>query len=344
MIAYLKESLAKTPREPLGFFPTPFHRLERLSDLLGIHLYIKRDDFTGVSLFGGNKVRKLEFLIGDAIQNSYDTIITFGATQSNHVMETITACCKSGLKAIAYLEDLVDTSKDDLKGNLLLDTILGAEIHIVSDPDGNAMEKLYEMAHARAQALNAEGHKCYLIPIGGASDVGTIGYISGYMELRSQLEAAGISPDYLFTTTGSGGTLAGLLAGHAVCKDNFNIIAITAEDKPETYEAHVNTLAERALFALDINMTIEGKECTIDRGYFGEGYEIPSEAASEAIRLLAQTEGIFTDPVYTGKCFAGLIDYVKTGKIPQGSHVVFLHTGGTTALFAESKIIGSLAL
>jgi len=347
MLHYLKEGLQNTPRETLGFFPTPLHKLEKLSNELGINFYIKRDDFSGISLFGGNKIRKLEYLIGDAKTKGCDTIITFGATQSNHVMETVTASRKCGLTPIVYLVDLVGTEKEDVRANLLLDTIFGAEIHMVSINDyaseADAFSALQKQAAIRSRELAIKGHQCYTIPVGGASPIGTVGYISGYVELMGQCSKMGLTPDYLMTSTGSGGTLAGLVAGKIMSGDRLNIIGITAEDKPPTYEQHIVDLAKAALSEIGIVYEPTLNDFSVSRDYYHPGYEMPSEGANHAIKKLARTEGILTDPVYSGKCLYGTLDYVQTGRIATGSTVVFLHTGGTTALFAESKIIGSLA-
>ena len=347
MLHYLKDGLQNIPKETLGFFPTPLHKLETLSHELGINFYIKRDDFSGISLFGGNKVRKLEYLIGDAKAKGCDTVMTFGATQSNHVMETVTACRKCGLTPIVYLVDLVDTDKNDLRANLLLDTIFGAEIHIVSIDDyaseSDAFSALQKQAAIKSRQLATKGHKCYTIPVGGASPIGTVGYISGYVELMAQCAAMGLTPDYLITSTGSGGTLAGLVAGKVMAGDPIKIIGITAEDKPSSYEQHIVDLAKSSLKEIGIVYAPTVNDFSVSRGYYHPGYEMPSEGSSLAIKRLARTEGILTDPVYSGKCLYGILDYIETEKITKGSTVVFLHTGGTTALFAESKIIGSLA-
>jgi len=347
MLHYLKDGLQNKPKEVLGFFPTPLHKLENLSKLLNVNFYIKRDDFSGISLFGGNKIRKLEYLIGDAKAKGCDTVMTFGATQSNHVMETVTACRKCGLTPIVYLVDLVDTDQNDLRANLLLDTIFGAEIHIVSIRDyaseSDAFSALEKQAAIRSRERAVEGHKCYIIPIGGASSIGTVGYVSGYVELMTQCETMGITPDYLITATGSGGTLAGLVAGKAISNDTLNIIGITAEDKPDTYEQHIVDLAKASLDEIGIVYEPSLRDFSVSRDYYHPGYEMPSDASSHAIQKLARTEGILADPVYSGKCLYGIFDYIATGKIPAGSTLVFLHTGGTTALFAESKIIGALS-
>jgi len=334
-------------RESLGFFPTPFYRLNNLSGELGINLYIKRDDFTGMNLFGGNKVRKLEYLLGDAKAKGCEYAITYGATQSNHAMETVASCRRCGIKPILYLTAVVTPDENDMRANLLLDKIMGAEIHIVDIKEGEteeeAEERSFRMGAARAEELTRSGHPCYDIPMGGASVVGSVGFARGFLELNEQMKAAHMQADYIFHATGTGGTMAGLAAGRKLAGSDTRIISVTVSKKDDKYLRKVETLANHVLEHLSSPLRVDWKEdLCIDTNYYAPGYEQPNEAASEAIRLLARTEGLLVDPVYTGKALAGLLDYVKKGKIPQGSNVVFWHTGGATALFAEQSILGNL--
>lgn len=333
----VKERLEKLPRIQLGFFPTPVHKLEKLSNELGVNLYFKRDDFSGMNLFGGNKIRKLEYLIGDAIEKGCDYVFTFGATQSNHAMQTATACCKCGLKPVLYLESIVAPDDNDIRSNLLLDKILGAEIHIL--PEGI---DLLEEAQKRIAELEGQGHKCYVIPSGGANEVGSAAFIGGYAELTEQLNNENITADYIFHATGTGGTLAGLVAGKKLLNSATKIISVDVSTKTDEFYENVAKLATNTLKRAGSNYVIVKDDINHDLGYFGEGYEIPTEAASKAIKKLARTEGILTDPVYTGKALSALFSYVENGEIKKGSTVVFWHTGGATALFAEKEIIGNI--
>ncbi len=337
----------KLPKERLGFFPTPFYRLDRLSEELGINLFIKRDDFTGMSLFGGNKVRKLEYLLGDAKAKGCDTAITYGATQSNHAMETATACRKCGIRPILYLTAVVEPDDQDTRANLLLDKILDAEIHIVDIREGeeeaDAEARSFEMGAAMAAELTEAGHPCYDIPMGGASVVGSVGFAEGFLELQKQMDAMGVHADYIFHSTGTGGTMAGLAAGRVLAGSDARIISVTASPKDEpAYLEKVENLANDVLALIGSPLKVNPQDLHVDLGYYAPGYEVPNEASTEAIRLLARTEGLFADPVYTGKALAGLLDYVRSGKVPKGSNVVFWHTGGATALFAEREILGDL--
>ena len=343
----VRAMLAAQPRETLGFFPTPLTRLDRLSAKLGVNLYVKRDDFSGMSLFGGNKIRKLEYLLGDAVAKGCDTVFTYGATQSNHAMQTVTACRRLGLTPILYLNAYVQPDENDVRSNMLLDRILGAEMHIIEslpgETEAQTEARCFAMGRAHAARLEAEGHRCYDVPMGGASPIGSCGFIGGVLEFAQQCDALGIDPDYVFTATGTGGTLAGLTAGHRLLGKRARITAIAVSPKDAGYEARCAALGTQALRQLGSGETLTAADFMVDRGYFAPGYEQPNAAATEAIRLLARTEGLLVDPVYTGKAFAGLLDHVRTGKVPQGSTVVFWHTGGATALFAEKEILGDLS-
>lgn len=335
------------PREELGFFPTPFYRLNNLSAKLGVNLYIKRDDFTGMNLFGGNKIRKLEYLLGDARAKGCDYTITYGATQSNHAMETVASCRKCGINPILYLTAVVEPDDRDVRANLLLDKIMDAELHIVNILEGeteeDAEERSFQMGAERAAALTASGHPCYDIPMGGASAIGSVGFARGFVELQEQLDAMNLHADYIFHATGTGGTMAGLAAGRKLVESDAKIISVTVSKKNESYLQKVEGLANQVLKLLGSPLKVQWQQdLCMDTNYYAPGYEQPNEAASQAIRLLARTEGLFVDPVYTGKAFAGLLDYVEKGKIPAGSNVVFWHTGGATALFAEQSILGSI--
>lgn len=339
--------MGQTPAKyPLGFFPTPVHRLNRLSDELGINLYLKRDDLTGPNLFGGNKIRKLEYLLADAIKQKADTLITFGATQSNHAMETAVAARKAGLNVILYLETITKNDEADDRANILIDKILGAKIHYISMDNRTEAEAdaiALKQAQLEAKKLNDEGHRAYIIPVGGATKIGSAGFIQGFKELQNQLPDTNI--DYVVHGSGTGGTAAGLIAGAKAFGDAKNptsVLSINVSPKPKEHYQKVVDLGNSALEYLNIDARITLNDTHFDQSYFGEGYEIPSRSASNAIKLLAQTEGILIDPVYTGKAFAGLLDYVKAGKIKSGSNVVFWHTGGISALFAEKQMVGKL--
>ncbi len=338
-IEEVKALLERFPKAPVGFFPTPLQRLDRLSEELGVELWIKRDDFTGVGLFGGNKVRKLQYLLADALAQGAEYVFTFGATQSNHAMQTATAARRCGLKPVLYLMSVVEPDEFP-RANLLLDKIFEAEIHIVP-PDFRAT---MQAAREHIARLEAEGHKCYEIPGGGAAPMGSIGYIGGWCEMLEQARAAGFEPEYVFHATGSGGTLAGLMAGHELTESRAKIFSVgVGADEPVQYVKNAADLTNRTLALVGAEeLTVTPEAFTFLTDYYKPGYEQPNPGTEQAIRRLATREGILVDPVYSGKAFYGLLDMIESGKVPQGSKVLFWHTGGATALFAEPEIIGNL--
>lgn len=344
----IEKLLGKKDRASLGFYPTPLYKLEHLSKDLGIHLYIKREDFSGQSLFGGNKIRKLEYLIGDAKRQGAEYVFTYGATQSNHAMQTAEACRKEGLKPVLYLLAIVEPDEKNLKGNLLLDKIMGAEIHIIKINEGEseaeAEGRMYRLGKEHITRLEAEGHTCYDIPMGGASIVGTAGFIGGFAELQRQLDQMKVCGDYLFHANGTGGTMAGLAAGRKLIDSHMKIVSIDVMFHDESYKMSRVQLGNDTLRWLGVEPVLTADDFNMDSSYYLPGYEMPSKGGTEAIKMMAEKEGLLLDPVYSGKGFAGLIDYVRTGKVAPGSNVVFLHTGGATALFAEKEILGELSV
>ncbi|SFM14698.1 1-aminocyclopropane-1-carboxylate deaminase/D-cysteine desulfhydrase [Pelosinus propionicus] len=330
----IKKNLYKLAKVQLGFYPTPCHRLDRLSKRLGVEIYLKREDLSGFTPFGGNKIRKLEYLLGDALEQGCDHVVTFGATQSNHAMQTVAACRKYGLIPILFLNRVVH-GDNELRANLLLDNIMGAEIHIT-----DSREESEVAAKIRGQELEAAGHTCYSIPSGGASPVGSTGFVNAFLELSEQLLQNNIKADYLFHATGSGGTLSGLLAGKKVLGASTKIVSVAVGSKDAEYPPKILQLSTDTLKRIGSDIPLTEDDLTIDHGFFLPGYEIPNEESSAAIRLLAETEGILLDPVYTGKAFSGLLHGIQSGEIPKGSTVIFLHTGGSLALFAEKEILG----
>lgn len=341
---------AQKAKYPLGFFPTPLHRLDRVSEELGVDLYMKRDDFTGRNLFGGNKIRKLEYLIGEALAEHAEYVFTYGATESNHAMQTAVACRKAGLKPVLYLTALVPVDEADVRSNLLLDQVLGAEVHIVPMHEGetedDADERGARLAAARQAELEAQGHHCYDIPMGGANRVGSVGFAEGFVELMEQLQAIGKHADYIYHATGTAGTMAGLAAGRKLLGSDTEIISVNVSEKDDSYLNKAANLANEVLEFLGAaeNLRVDpAADVAREGSFYQPGYEKPGRESTEAIKYLARTEGLFIDPVYSGKAFAALLAHIKSGRIPQGSTVVFWHTGGATALFAEKEIVGDLS-
>ncbi|HLZ72166.1 MAG TPA: D-cysteine desulfhydrase family protein [Dehalococcoidia bacterium] len=319
-------------RVPLAQVPTPLDEAPRLSAALGgPRILLKRDDLSGLAL-GGNKARKLELLLAEALAQGADTIITTGAADSNHCRMTAAAAARLGLKCLLLLG-----AKDEapaLQGNLLLDQLFGAEVCFASSsrvPNRNAL--LPELA---AQ-VRARGGKPYAFPSGGSIGLGALGYALALQELIDQLAARGVEPDYLVCASGSGGTHAGLLLGAALFKPRFEILAVNVDD-PANDELEGRTRQVYAEGAALLGLPSEQPVAPFHllTGYLGKGYGVLTPGGAEAIRLLARTEGVLLDPVYTGKAMALLIDYVRTGRIGAERTVVFLHTGGAPALFTQA--------
>lgn len=327
-------TLDEIPRLSLGFLPTPVEKLERLSAELGIELSVKRDDFTGFG-GGGNKVRKLEYLMADAVARGVGVLITTGGHQSNHARMTAAAARKFGMKPILVLRG---NSPDVLQGNLLLDHLLGAEIDFL-DPDAYFTEINPRMQYHADQAL-ARGEVPYIIPLGGASALGAMGYVSAVRELAGQYaDAARPAPDLIVAPVGSGGTLAGLLIGCAIFWPETKVAGIAVSGSAVPFSERIAVMANAGAELLGLDRRFAPSEVRIETGYVGEAYAVPSPEGNAAIVRVARAEGVFLDPVYTGKAVAGLMDCVARGTIAQGSRVLFVHCGGSPALFPHAELL-----
>jgi len=326
--------LTKFPRFHLAQLPTPLEPLKNLSRASeGPDIYVKRDDCTGLA-GGGNKTRKLEFLIADAVQHGADTLVTVGATQSNHVRQSIAAAAKSGLRIEVLLEKRVDRGEDYAKnGNVMLDYLMGGVVHHCGQvPDLNtAGEEL-------AAKLVAEGRKIYFFPAGGSSAVGTLGYISCATEILAQANDMGVQIDQIVVACGSQGTQAGLLVGFAGANAFIPVLGISVGRTQAELESKVFALASETAELVGLAIPIERESVVCDDSYFGDGYGLPTNAMVEAVTLCAQLEGLLLDPVYTGKAMAGLIAKIRAGIYKKEQSVVFVHTGGQAALHAYRKI------
>lgn len=316
-------------RFPLGHFPTPLEPMERLTALLrGNHrrvpnLWIKRDDCTGLAT-GGNKTRKLEFLVGDALAQGADILITQGATQSNHARQTAAAAARAGLECRLLLERRqVRDEEYERSGNVLLDELLGAQI-VDRLPAGTDMAAAME---ALAEELRAAGRRPYVIPGGGSNPIGALGYV----ECALELDAAPIPVDWVVHATGSTGTQAGLVAGLRAVHSPARVLGVSVRQPEQKQIDAVHSLATRT--AELIGAEVGRDDVLVDDRWVGEGYGVPTESMIDAMRLLAETEGILLDPVYSGKGFAGLLGAVADERFDETDNVVFVHTGGVAALF-----------
>jgi len=323
--------------------PTPLQEIPRLRAALSEQgascprLFIKRDDMTGLA-GGGNKTRKLEYLIGDALAQGADTVVTAGAIQSNHVRQTAAAAAHAGLKAHAILFDTVDGYRDPAyrtSGNLLLDKILGAKIRI-EPKDADAIAVFKEVL----DAIKAEGGTPYVIPIGGSNAVGSTAYAAVFLEIEEQAAMQGLTLNRIVHATGSLGTQSGLLAGRALAKSRVRVDGISvARPTRDALIDEVLEIANATAKRIGASM-VSDADVLVDFRHLGEGYGLPTEDMVSAVELLARTEGILLDPVYTGKAMAGLISLIKGGEIRPDETIVFLHTGGMPGLFAYPSLFG----
>ena len=334
-------SLARFPRVRLTQgAPTPLHPLANLSRHLGgPDIWIKRDDLTGLA-FGGNRTRKLEFLIGEALAEGATHIVTQGATQSNHVRQTIAAANVHGLKTTVLLEERVGDAHDDYytNGNVLLDQILGATIE--TRPAGLDMNA--EMGPV-GERLGQDGETPFLIPGGGSNPVGALGYVVSAQEIIAQADEQRLIIDHVVHATGSTGTQAGLVVGFEAANSHIPVLGISVRAPKGRQEANVRNLARQTWDLLGVRGDFPDSAVAANSDYVGAGYGIPTDGMVEATRLLARHEGIFLDPVYSGKGFAGLVDLVRNGHFRKGQTVVFVHTGGAVGLFAYRSVLAPQA-
>ncbi len=328
--------LARFPRRRYTAGWTPIEKLERLSRLLdGPDIYIKRDDLLGLA-GGGNKTRKLEFLVADALRKGADTLITCGAVQSNHCRLTLAAAVKEGLKCRLVLEERVANSYDpDASGNNFLFRLLGVEAVKVVKAGADLAAEMQQVAGEVA----ALGRRAYVIPGGGSNPLGALGYVACAEELLAQTFDLGIALDHIVCASGSTGTHAGLLAGLVGNNSHIPVTGINVRRTREEQEPNVHALAQDVAALLEIRGGIPRDTVTALGDWVGPGYSLPTAEMVEAVRLLARVEGILLDPVYTGKAMAGLIALVRRGTFKKGERVLFLHTGGVPALYAYQEVL-----
>ena len=327
--------LARFPRIFLAHLPTPLERMDRLTkELGGPEIWIKRDDCTGLST-GGNKTRKLEFLMAEALAEGADTVITQGATQSNHARQTAAFAAKLGLACHILLEDRTGSNDGNYNanGNVLLDHLHGA----TTTKRAGGTDMAAEMV-ALAQRLQGEGRKTYIIPGGGSNPTGALGYVNCAFELVAQANDRGLVIDHLVTATGSAGTQAGLITGLKALNCGIPLLGIGVRAPKEKQEESVFKLALRTAEKLGCPGVVSRADVVADTNYVGAGYGIPRADTLEAIRLFAQLEGILLDPVYSGKGAAGMIDLIRKGRFTTGQRIVFLHTGGAAGLFGYDAV------
>jgi L-cysteate sulfo-lyase len=311
--------------------------MQNLSSTLGgPALWVKRDDCTGLST-GGNKTRKLEYLLADALAKGADTVITQGAVQSNHARQTAALCAKLKLTCHILLEDRTGFKDDSyrLNGNVLLDQLHGATISLRL-----AGANMQAEMEAFAESLKAAGKKPYVIPGGGSNPLGALGYVNAALELTYQMNDMGLKATHLVLATGSAGTHAGLIAGLKILNSSLKVIGFGVRAPKEKQEQMVYDLACKTAAMLGHEGAVQREDIFADCNYVGAGYGLPTEGMVEAVKMLAEMEGLLFDPVYTGKGLSGLIDWVRHGRFTIDDTVIFLHTGGSAALFGYPEAFG----
>jgi len=322
----------------VAHLPTPFEKLKTLPGELRLPgFYMKRDDQTGLA-FGGNKTRKLEYIVADALDKRADVLITWAGVQSNWCRQTAAACKMYGIKPVLVLGK-TDPRPVDIDGNLLLDEILGADVRLV-EPDQDRMKIVEHIV----QEEKSKGHKPYVVAVGGSRSgydmeqpIGAMGYTQAFLEIYNDARQRKIKIKYIIHPTGSGGTQAGLVVGAKAVDPNIKVIGISVSGGKASIQKNVAAISTDLAQTLGLDFTVSPDEVVAFDDYVGEGYGKLTDETVEAIRTTAQKEGILLDPVYTGKAMAGTIDLIKKGYIRRDDNIVFIHTGGTPALFPYKK-------
>jgi D-cysteine desulfhydrase family pyridoxal phosphate-dependent enzyme len=348
----LVERLKKFHRVELAHLPTPFDKLENLTEKLEhFDVFMKRDDMTGLA-FGGNKARKLDFIIADALSHGADTLITWGGVQSNWCRQVAAAAAQIGMKAVLVLFKSTTSAVED-DGNLLLDRLFDADVRIV---DAGAIANMMELASVRRfvdpimEETKQAGDVPYLLPIGGSmvegsmvQPWGAIAYVNAFVELFDQASAEGVRIDSVVLATGSGSTQAGLLVGAKIVSPATRVVGVTVYSSKQKMSEYVRSISEATIKQLGVSAELSDEEVIVFEDYLKEGYGVFNGDVGSALRIVAESEGVLLDPVYTGKAMAGMLDLMEKNYFADGENVVFLHSGGTPALFPyRGQIAGSL--
>ncbi len=330
--------LSKFPRYPLTFGPSPIHPLKRLSNHLGLEVWAKRDDCNSGLAFGGNKIRKLEYLVPEAIAAGCDTLVSIGGVQSNHTRQVAAVAAAIGMKAVLVQEHWVNWNDTiyDRVGNIQLSRLLGAEVEL--SPSGFSIGKRESWENA-LERVRERGGKPYAIPA-GASDhpLGGLGFVGFAEEVEAQERQHGVFFDHVIVCSVTGSTHAGMIVGFAAQDRPRRVIGIDASAKPDETRAAVKKIAQFTALAVELGREITDQDVILETAYAGEEYGVPTEQTLSAMRLAARMDGMITDPVYEGKSVHGLIDLAQSGAIPKGSKVLYVHLGGVPALSAYAAL------
>ncbi|MBU1185991.1 MAG: D-cysteine desulfhydrase family protein [Acidobacteria bacterium] len=345
----LRKKLDRFGKVDLIYAPTPFARLENMTrELGGPEIYIKRDDLTGLA-FGGNKSRKLQHIIFDILEKKCDAVITWASLQSNWCLQTAAAARRYGIAPILLLFSPVGVP-EEFDGNLLLDHILDADIHIQKGEEGRIVTMEEAEAHVEVLMRQAMewGYTPYHAPIGGSfvggsmdRPLGAIGYVEGFLELYDQAQRQGLSFTHVIHASGSGGTQAGLVVGAAAVDDSVHIIGISVSEEKKSFASLVKDICRDTMDALKLGFDLPDEKIDVRDNYLQAGYGVVTKEVCEILRKTAVLEGIYLDPVYTGKAMIALTDLIKKGELTRDHRAVFYHTGGTAALFPHRKTITS---
>ncbi len=337
------KTLETVRRFRLARLPTPLHEAPRLRAALGgerrcPRILLKRDDLTDLVL-GGNKARKLEFLVGEALEQRATVLITSGDLQSNHARMTAAAAAQAGMRSVLVLSTSAEDGMADPRGNLLLDRLLGATVHVIEGgSDKTATEREGARISQAVEELTAAGERPLVIALGGSSGTGALGYVDAVRETVAQLRELGCSPSHLYYASGSRGTQAGLELGTRLFAAGWRCVGIAVSGGEAEKRERAVRIAAEAAARLGVDAALSPDELLTDQDYYGDGYAIPTAACMDAIRLVARTEGVMLDPVYTAKGMAGLIDHIRQGRINAADTVLFLHTGGAPGLFGARDL------
>jgi D-cysteine desulfhydrase family pyridoxal phosphate-dependent enzyme len=325
-----------------GMLNTPIHKLENISRDLECNIYIKRDDLTGYA-FGGNKLRKLDYLLADALNKSCDTLLTYGGPQTNHGRLTAAVAARFGLKCIIIMDG---DKPEKPTANLILDKMMNAELHFLNDTQFRNQDNYSQIYQSLKDKKTAEvikeyeksGHKIYTIPVGGSSTLGALGYFDASTEINEQIKNMGVNLDCLVVAYGSAGTYAGLLLGKKHLGLDYSVIGISVSHKSDKMIqkdiCYMNDISQE----FDLGIEITDEDIWIENGFVQNGYNIPDKKTRQCIYYVAKKEAIILDPCYTGKAFNGMMSLIQTGSIKRGSNVLFLHTGGTPGIFSEGHL------
>lgn len=348
----------KLPRKHIGFYPTPFHRLENLSAARGVSVYLKREDLAGPATISGSKTRLAEFILGRALEEGVTHVITQGAHLTNSGMQFVAACRAAGIEPVLFLTKSESRQLAEYRGNLLMSQIMAAELNFVDTPDATHWEteeaqrrqkQVLDAMTERKEALEADGHKALIVPNGGAHPYGFAAHVLTFVEMLEQAERAGAKLDYLYHTAGTGTALPGLLAAKLLTGSEVCIRSVAIVPYRDDYWMNESVIVDRVrqvfeMFGVDApDAATIRSHIDVDQRFMGEDYAVPSAEGTTAIRELARSDAVFIGPVYTGKGFAGMLSHIDEGRIEPGSNVAFVHTGDSGNIFESAEIVGNVA-